>query len=451
MSRQPDLTKSQLFLDDTWVEYQQRLQRLWHKADIFPEPVLRPEKPWEGTDVLLYGTVFKLGETWRMYYSVRKPGESPVMCLAESNDGLQWHRPVLGQVEYEGSKENNIVMRPVDLPTICYDPEDSEAPFKMITHLGKPGGIYGAVSKDGLRWSMLPGPLIAPSTDVQHIMFSKANGKYVVILKTPGGPDRYGTRCVSISESEDFRTFSEPELILRPDLVDSPDIEYHGMASFPYADLYIGLAERWHGAPNFMELLLTWSYDLKEWHRPVSRDAFIGPEYEWNRRWSTGSSAPPIQVGNHLRFYFGGRSGSHYHVKSGPPRYCAVGLATITLDRFVSLSAGFKEGRLVTRPMMWPGGDLLLNASTTRDLDSHPASGGGEMFLEVLDGEGHSIEGFSGSDRAEFVGNVPTRNDLAPAVLRWPGDRSLNELAGRSIKLVFHMRDSYLYSFRSSG
>ena len=44
---------------------------------------------------------------------------------------------------------------------------------------------------------------------------------------------------------------------------------------------------------------------------------------------------------------------------------------------------GFMEGRLVTRPMTWPGGDLLLNASTTRELDAYPLDGGGEMRIEA--------------------------------------------------------------------
>ena len=33
-------------------------------------------------------------------------------------------------------------------------------------------------------------------------------------------------------------------------------------------------------------------------------------------------------------------------------------------DRFASITAGFMECQLLTKPMTWPGGDLLLNAST---------------------------------------------------------------------------------------
>jgi len=43
-----DLHLSQLFLDDTWIEETYRLERTWESADIYPEPVLKPETAWEG-------------------------------------------------------------------------------------------------------------------------------------------------------------------------------------------------------------------------------------------------------------------------------------------------------------------------------------------------------------------------------------------------------------------
>ena len=448
MQPKQDLTKSQLFLDDTWVEDQKMLTRVWHKADIFPEPILKPETPWEGINLLMYGTVFRFGDKYRMYYSTGKRGEPSAMCVAESDDGLKWHRPTVGLFEYQGSKNNNIVMSPVNCPSVCYDPEDEAAPFKMITVAL--GGIHGATSKDGFRWSELHGPIIPkpPSSDVQYIWFSKVDGKYIVTHKTPGGLAR---RSVAIAESKDFRIFSESRLIITSDLIDPPDTEYHGMVGFPYADIYMGLAERWVNVPNHIELMLAWSHDRKKWHLPPSREAIIGPTYPWNQGWNTASSAGPIKVGNQLNIYFNGQSGSHYHVKGGPNKYQVIGLASITEDRFASITAGFMEGQLVTKTMTWPGGDLLINASTTRNIDGYPLDGGGAMSITLLDGDGNSVDGFSGEDRAIFDGNIPTRLAVDPATIRWPGDRSLNDLAGRSIKLVFHMRDSHLYSFRSSG
>ena len=40
-----DLHTSQLFLDDTWIAEAYRLERTWESADIYPEPVVKPEAP----------------------------------------------------------------------------------------------------------------------------------------------------------------------------------------------------------------------------------------------------------------------------------------------------------------------------------------------------------------------------------------------------------------------
>ena len=73
------------------------------------------------------------------------------------------------------------------------------------------------------------------------------------------------------------------------------------------------------------------------------------------------------------------------------------------------------------------------------------------MQVEVWDESGQPIEGFAGESAAPFDRNVPTRGTVEPAAVRWPGDRSLSELAGRRIRLMFLMRDSHLFSFHSSG
>ena len=450
MNRPPDLTKSQLFLDDLWIDEQHKLTRLWHAADVYPEPVLRAEKPWEGTGVSA-STIMKTGDHWKMYYGASHATMGRrVFCVAESGDGMQWERPSLGLVEFDGSKQNNIL--PYRSGSICHDPEDDEAPFKM-TYLG-PGGVRGAISRDGYHWTELERPLIAkpPAGDVQSLWFNKVDGRYIIMHKMEADRSR---RTQWITESENFSAFPNARPIMKADLIDPPDVEYYRMTGFPYADLYIGMSERYFNVPDRIEVLLTWSHDRTTWHRPVVREPFIAPTCDWNRGASRLGSSPPYQVGNQLWFHFTAKgriqSGNHFYVKAGPPRTGVVGLATITVDRFASITAGFMEGQLVTRPMTWPGGDLLLNASTTRHHDSHPLDGGGAMQVEVWDESGQPIEGFAGDAAAPFDRNAPTRGTVEPATVRWPGERNLRELAGRRIRLNFLMRDAHLYSFRSSG
>ncbi len=450
-----DLTKSQLFLDDTWIEDQAMLTRVWHAAEIYPEPVLRPETPWEGTTLSMYGTVLRMGDVWRMYYGTSNPHEEPLVCVAESADGLHWTRPVLDIHEYRGSTANNIVRRNVVCPSVYWDPED-DVPFRSMVYRrtgGEADGLYGVVSDDGYHWTELDERLIPkpPTGDVHYLWSSRVDGKYIVTHKTRNLALERAMRTVAITESSDFRSFEPSQLILKSDLNDPADVQYHGMVGFEYGDMYLGLAERWFGSPSHIELLLVWSHDRVNWHLPPTRVPFIGPTYYWNQGWSTCSTQGPIQVGNQLRFYFGGRSGCHIHVKAGPRKVGVVGFAQITVDRFASISAGYMDGQLITKPMRWPGGDLILNASTTRFPDEDPRLKGGEMSIEVWDGDGQPIEGYCGDRRAPFTENTPSRGDVDAATIRWPDDKSMKELAGREIRLVFYMRDSHLYSFRSSG
>ena len=111
-----DVTKIQLFFDDELIESAYRLQRRIHPPSMLPEPLLRPEKPWEYNAVCLFGTVMEepTGEGYRMYYQTfAKRNRQTVgthICLATSTDGLHWDRPVLDLVDFKGSARNNILL-----------------------------------------------------------------------------------------------------------------------------------------------------------------------------------------------------------------------------------------------------------------------------------------------------------------------------------------------------
>src|SRR5690606_10979930 len=81
------------------------------------EIVLVHDEPWEGSGSGFY-SIFKDGEKYRMYYkawqhTASKDGSTvhPSYCAyAESTDGINWHKPNLGVVEFNGTKNNNIVL-----------------------------------------------------------------------------------------------------------------------------------------------------------------------------------------------------------------------------------------------------------------------------------------------------------------------------------------------------
>jgi hypothetical protein len=451
-----DLRKSQLFLADTWVEESSRLQRTWCSAEILPEPVLKPEAPWEGIQIVMFGSVFRLEGEWRMYYLTYNRPEPMLFCMATSRDGLRWERPNLGLVDFRGSKANNILWMPAagesnDGPTICHDPDDPRAAFKMM-YYGFGGkrtrGEYVAFSKDGITWEHRAEPVLANTGDRTNVMpVRDRDGRYVAFLRHREMMTRDLERTVWRSESRDFLHWTDPERILRPDLLDDANTELYGMAAFPYEDIYLGMLERWYDNPDVIEVQLAFSRDGRQWQRPAVRQAFIGPKYPWNKGWNSCANTVPVRVENQLWFYFGGRSAAH--AREAPRSYGAIGLATTGVDQFAAIRADFIEGRLITKPMTWPGGDLVLRCTNTRYSEAHPTSGGGSIAVEVRDEGNMPIPGFSGEQRArhDVVSPKPWQKEEPP--VHWAGARSLSELKGRRIRLVFFMRDARLFSFRA--
>ena len=452
-----NLRKSQMFLDDTWIEETIRLERVWETAEVFPEPVLKPTAPWEGRQVVMFGSVFRLGDDWRMYYMTYNPPAPPLFCMATSSDGLHWERPNLGLYEFGGSKANNIAWAPApgerhDGPTVCHDPSDPKEPFKMMYYgwRNKTEAEYVAFSRDGIAWRHHPEPVLTTTGDRTNLLGTRDHrGKFVAYLRHKDMMRRYRARTVWRSESDDFLRWTEPRLILRPDLLEDPNTELYGMSGFLYSDMYLGMLERLYGNPDVIDIQLAWSHDGEAWHRPQKRQSFIGPVYPWNKGWTSCANTAPILVGNQLWFYFGGRSSAHG--REHPQSYGAIGLATITLDRFSAIRADYQEGQLITKPMTWPGGDLLLNCTNTRYPAGHPYSGGGEISVEVRDSGNAPLPDFSGENRARFNFVSPRSRASDLRAVKWPQDLSLATLAGRSIRLVFRLRDARLYSFQAGG
>jgi hypothetical protein len=90
-----------------------------------------------------------------------------------------------------------------------------------------------------------------------------------------------------------------------------------------------------------------------------------------------------------------------------------------------------------------------LGCTNTRYPEAHPRSGGGSLAVEVRDEGNQPIAEFSGERRARHhvVSPGPWETKEPPA--RWPVGRSLVELKGRRIRLMFLLRDSRLFSFRA--
>jgi len=480
-------SQKQLFIDqhvvDEMVGVSQVLNpAVKHEAN----PLLVPEFPWEfaptrdggrNGSIQFYGTVLYDEEekTFKMWYMAQGG-----VCYATSRDGLEWEKPRLGLAEFEGSKQNNIVPDgPYEGLNYCPEMRDVEGPERVYKCLRlMPGRCWMPFfSSDGLRWTQHPAePVVQGGDECKTCKTHDAlpgdwTGplpKYAAFPKIGPSAGRFaGRRSVGLSLSDDYVNWSPPVLVLVADEVDDEmapirvaeakeaeviDLDwpedyrgelYH-MCVFPYEGLFLGLvdvfyiaAELWRigqlnqGGPD--EIQLTSSRDLIHWERAGGREPIVpnGRLGDWDAGWRSATSRPLV-MGDEIWIYYGARNTDHGGlIWNNKPRTAGIGLAKLRLDGFVSLDAGDTEGTVTTRPLLFEGRKLVINAR----------AGEGSVVVEVLSREGVPVDGFSAMDCDPFVG------DSVRHTVTWRGDSDLSSLHGGPMRLRFRMKKVKLYAF----
>jgi HEAT repeat protein len=181
------------------------------------------------------------------------------------------------------------------------------------------------------------------------------------------------------------------------------------------------------------EGLLMSSRDGVKFHR--WNEAFLRPGIERPGAWHYGqqyigwhvvqTASAIAGAPQELSLY---ASESYWHGKGS-----ALRRYTLRLDGFVSATAPWKGGRLLTRPLVFDGRQLEINFAT---------SAAGSLRIEMQNSDGEPIEGFALSDCPEMFGDSVARK------VNWDGGADLSTLAGKPVRLLFELKDADLYSFQ---
>ncbi|HVX47548.1 MAG TPA: hypothetical protein VHC49_26905 [Mycobacteriales bacterium] len=437
---------TELFVDDYRVDSTSGISRVVHpgaKSDV----LLAPDQPWEGKVAYLYGTVLWDPELklYRMWYTTFDADGAEFACYATSRDGITWTKPDLGLVDYHGSTQNNIVLATgpgADLAGVIRDPDDPDPNkrFKLLIYQGDPKGYNAYFSPDGLHWTAYSQNPVIEGADVANVSYDRARGRFIATTKQP-----FGSRAAFTSVSTDFVHWTTPELALAADDRDRQlavehggvDAQICGMPAMPYGNTYLafpwifeitGDGEPGTAGAGAVQAQIAASRDLLHWGRP-DRDPIIpvGPEGAWDDGMTF--TANDLIVGDRtVTMYYSGWDGNH-GVKD---RGAKIAKVTWRRDGFVSLSnGGGTDGVVTTKPITFTGSALHVNAAVRS---------GGRLQVEVLDAAGkHSL----------LKSGDVTGDRIDTAVAWRSGD--LGSLAGKRVRLRFHLRDGDLYSFRISG
>ncbi|MFO1022237.1 MAG: hypothetical protein U0903_16325, partial [Planctomycetales bacterium] len=106
---------------------------------------------------------------------------------------------------------------------------------------------------------------------------------------------------------------------------------------------------------------------------------------------------------------------------------------TLRLDGFVSAYGPRTGGELITKPVVFQGNELRLNFSS---------SAAGDVRVELQDGEGKPIPGFTLEESAEIFGDAHERK------VTWKQGGDVGKLAGKPVRIRFVLRDADLYAYR---
>jgi hypothetical protein len=453
------------------------------------EPVLAPstEDPKAPDQVAasFYGAVLNDNGKFRMWYyalRLKVPGDpirseptnllqGPV-CYAESDDGIQWTKPNLGQVEIAGSKDNNAIFLPDDLIEGVHVIKDDDDPdpqrrYKMVynPNNGKTWVIRTATSSDGTHWKVAPGYGIDQFLETSS--FFHFNGEYIVTGQRldPSDGGFAGGRQGKAVLSPDFDTWlpGSTEAFLLPEPVNptergpyKPYDQVHlGLGAASFGNVAVGLYGIWHNQPGDFDSKKRWEWfgygktsgdlglvisdDGLHFREPVKGHVFMS-RLDTPATPLPGTKYPTVlcqsgngilNVGDQTFIYYGRWRNAAY----GGGFYTEVALATLPRDRWGALGLYSKEstpdvyqnhGFVWSAPVRIPasGCQIFLNA----DHASH-------ITVEISDAQFRLLPNFSGtrSGKTDAEGGID-------CPVAWPKG-NFAALGGKTVRFKLDIKE----------
>ena len=432
------------------------------------EPVLLPDAC--GVMFLFAGSLIHDDGMYRLWVEgwptndMAEVGHFNQLRYAESDDGMTWRFPDLKLLPHSGPGPNNLVIgRPLNERYgfhgggVFKDPSappherykavwlgtipraDADAYRRRWPNDVDPGadkgdatvwGPCGAVSPDGLRWTVLEEPLLINISDNHNVCeYDALRRRYVMYTRTWV----MGRRTIGRSETADFRHFPQPEQVFWPGTpaMKPCDLWYcNGKTRMPGTrDYHLMFPMLWSLQDDRFEFHLASSPDNVMWNLvPGSPICTPGDPNAWDG----GLVAPGLGLvdlpGDRTGVLVCGCRTPHKHPRRAP--YGALGWATWPRGRLVALRAA-EHGSFATFLVKARGGRIFLNCRT-------PLSG--LIQVEVVGPDGKTVAG-RGLDDCD-----PIAGDFLRRPVTWRGESGTGVEPGQPVALRFRLRCAELYA-----
>ncbi len=463
----------QLFVDDFLIQ-KTNLTREYHSAKKFEgNPVFSPFSedevggPENKRSVVYtgHGGVFYDWEEglYKMYY---RSGWLGGLALATSKDMIHWERPDLGLAGGNLILPKGHVYTGEDLLTAGSDNcvwLDMQAPpsqrLKFLTcWLHAPVDqrpkhtTHSLHVSDGKTWSKgRPTGIVG---DYCSFFYNPFRKKWIYSIRISDGPRG---RCRYYAENHDFlggADWSDAVYWTNTDRLDQPEPkgaypgagdppELYSLSAIAYESIFIGMHQILRGPknkvcdegkfPKLTDLEIGYSRDGFHWQRPC-RQAFIAGERKegvWDRAYVHAATGVFVVSGDKLIFPYTSFSGIAPNGYKGSYTGSCIGIAFLRRDGFASMNALNKSGFLVTRPVVFSGSRIFINASAIY----------GSIRVEVLDENMKAVFPFTMENCLPFSG------DSTIAELKWRDGKNLAALAGKVVRFRFEVSNGSLYAF----
>lgn len=497
--------RKQLFIDDRFFARRHGMT-LRVNPPTKAERVLHRETPWECSNIGLYSTVIEDQGVYKLWYdAIASDAPTPCnLCYATSADGVNWQREDVNVFDWQGHKENNIVM-PGARGGVMIDPNATdEHRYKAVcvfeqTLWEEAGGVeQGEIflslqlltSPDGIHWKRVR-PAASPwFHDGQGVLlYDDRIGKYVCYMRTAeacgaeeglyentAGKSRYlsrkrekrplglpppRSRTLGRIELDDPMQTPWPyrpappfhcvchgqyDIATATDESDPPysDLQTCPIVKYPWAeDVYIGLFTLYRHYPETKGRTLL-NDGPNSVQLAVSRDGV---------NWQRPERTPYIPLGIMGEHDAGCIWPILGMIRRGNEiwQYYAGSSETHGHDDRDGGGIRLIRQRLdgfVSANAAYTGGEFttpLLTFEGSRLELNLDCSAEGEVWVEILDEGNRPIEGYALAEA------IPVDRNQIAAPVRWKDRDSVAELVGRPVRLHVKARAAKLYAFQFTG